>query len=305
MCVSGATFRCCHDNTITITRVRVSGPDHHVRTSPTFTHTPQASTPTDVYCHVGPRPQGPLYVAPGNPRAFDCPSIHITSIAGGVSRGAPAEASWCREHLFLPLDAGLRDPALAPSPGSSLSSRSWMSDLSSCESFSHIYDDVEVELSAAARLALGSPGGSPGCGGGAFGVELWQQKYQHPAAFSPSLSPLQSPTHSPRGSVTEDNWLSRPASRSPWLPESDHCLVFPVPVGLQRLVCPQAVVQTHVPLRQETLLRRRPPRVLLLPPPLPHHDSRCVTAGQRDRRHVGRETCWVPGAPAGVLLPGP
>lgn len=192
--------------------------------------------PTDTYQHVGYLPQGPQYGAQRNPRAFDCPSIQITSIApnshvgqealavGGAEGGCP-EASWSRGQLYLPLDPCYRDPALCPSPCSSLSSRSWISDISSCESFSHAYDD-DHELSDAARLALGSPIGSPlgspGCGGGAFGVELWQQKYQHPSPFSPALSPhqsprqspRQSPCHSPRTSVTEETWLSRrPTSR--------------------------------------------------------------------------------------------
>lgn len=171
-----------------------------------------------------------------NLRAFDCPSIQITSIAvgnhadqagcgleaalavGGAEGGYPVPPPRSRGQLYLPPDACYRDAALCPSPCSSLSSRSWLSDVSSCESFSHVYDDVEVELQDAARLALGSPLasplGSPGCGGGAFGVELWQQQYQHPLAFSPALSPHQSPCQSPRTSVTEESWLHRrPASR--------------------------------------------------------------------------------------------
>lgn len=206
-------------------------------------------SPSDSYQHVGFLPQGPQYGAQRNARAFDCPSIQITSIApnshtgqealaaGGAEGGGgvypeAAAPSWSRGQLYLPLDPCYRDPALCPSPCSSLSSRSWMSDVSSCESFSHgaaaaaTYYDDDHELSDAARLALGSPVGSPigspGCGGGAFGVELWQQKYQHPAPFSPALSPhqsprqspRQSPCHSPRTSVTEETWLSRrPTSR--------------------------------------------------------------------------------------------
>lgn len=177
-------------------------------------------------------------VQPGaqeNLRAFDCPSIQITSIAagnhtdascsleaalavGGAEGGYVEPSLQSRGQLYLPLDTCYRDAALCPSPCSSLSSRSWLSDVSSCESFSHVYDDVEGELQDAARLALGSPFasplGSPGCGGGAFGVELWQQQYQHPLAFSPALSPHQSPCQSPRTSVTEESWMHRrPASR--------------------------------------------------------------------------------------------
>uniref|UniRef100_A0A096MGS3 Nuclear factor of activated T cells 3b n=1 Tax=Poecilia formosa TaxID=48698 RepID=A0A096MGS3_POEFO len=150
-------------------------------------------------------------------RAFDCPSIEITSIAhnhiepgndlevlplGGAEGGYP-EPLWTRDQLYLPLDACYRETALSPSPCSSLSSRSWMSDLSSCESFSHGYDDVEGELQDPALLALGSPG----CRGGAL--------------LSPYQSPRQSPCHSPRTSVTEENWLScRPTSRASSRPTS-------------------------------------------------------------------------------------
>ncbi|KAJ4923543.1 hypothetical protein JOQ06_004081 [Pogonophryne albipinna] len=180
--------------------------------------------------------QGPQYGSLGNTRTFECPSIQITSIAPNShvdpgsgqevmaccrAEGGNPEASW--GQLYLPLVPSYRDPALSASPCSSLSSRSWMSDLSSCESFAH--DDVEAELRDAAHLALCSPVGSPGCGGGAFGVELWQQKYQHPGAFSPSLSPHQSPRqsphHSPRTSVTEESWLTpRPTSRPSSRPTS-------------------------------------------------------------------------------------
>lgn len=223
------------------------GPDLDVRTPPASAAQVLAEQPVlqelyparfpaaDRYQHVG--YQGPQYRTQENPRAFDCPSIQITSIApnnhaepgcslealavGGAEGGYPEP---CRSsgQLYLPLDACYRDAALCPSPCSSLSSRSWVSDLSSCESFSHVCDDLEGELHDAARLALGSPlgspMGSPGCGGGAFGVELWQHKYQHPLAFSPALSPhqspRQSPCHSPRTSVTDESWLNRrPASR--------------------------------------------------------------------------------------------
>lgn len=112
---------------------------------------------------------------------------------------------------------------LRRSPCSSLSSRSWMSELSSCDSFSH-GNDEDADLHNGALLLLpGSPGSGGGGGGqgrgGEFGVELWQQKYQNgqkPACFSPTLSPYQSPQHSPRASVSEDTWMSRrPSSRSP------------------------------------------------------------------------------------------
>lgn len=179
------------------------------------------------------------------------------------------------------MDACYRDQALCPSPCSSLSSRSWMSDLSSCESFSCVYDDVEGELQDAARLALGSPHGSPlgspGCGGGAFGVELWQQKYQHPMAFSPALSPHQSPlgspSHSPRTSVTEESWLNRrPTSRPSSRPTS--------PYGKRRHASSDPRARS----------------------PSPHH-SPSPTPGASPRGSVTDDT-WVgsPGAALGSLL---
>lgn len=68
-----------------------------------------------------------------------------------------------RDHLYLPLEPSYRESSLSPSPASSISSRSWFSDASSCESLSHIYDDVDSELNeAAARFTLGSPLTSPG-----------------------------------------------------------------------------------------------------------------------------------------------
>ncbi|XP_074533076.1 nuclear factor of activated T-cells, cytoplasmic 3-like [Halichoeres trimaculatus] len=249
---------------------------------------------SEDYQHVGYQNQGPQYGLQGNPRAFDPPSIQITSIApnnhvepessqaglavGGAEGGYP-EASWSRGQLYLPLDPCYRDQALCPSPCSSLSSRSWMSDLSSCESFSHVYDDVEGELRDAARLALGSPAGSPmgspGCGGGAFGVELWQQKYQHPMAFSPVLSPhqspRQSPCHSPRTSVTEESWLNRrPTSRPSSRPTS--------PCGKRR----HSSADPHARS------------------PSPHH-SPSPTPGASPRGSITDDN-WV-GSPAGVLGP--
>ncbi|XP_072242603.1 nuclear factor of activated T-cells, cytoplasmic 3-like [Leuresthes tenuis] len=198
-------------------------------------HTSYAPT-TDYIPHAGYQYEGPYCGPQGNLRTFDCPSIQITSIAHnhhvepgssqellavGGADGGHTEPLWSRDQLYLPLDPCYRETTLCPSPCSSLSSRSWMSDVSSCESFSHVYDDVEGELRDAALLSLGSPG----CGGGAFGVELWQQKYQHPSAFSPVLSPhqspRQSPCHSPRTSITEESWLNRrPTSRPSSRPTS-------------------------------------------------------------------------------------
>ncbi|KAM9376404.1 nuclear factor of activated T-cells, cytoplasmic 3-like [Pholidichthys leucotaenia] len=287
---------------------RQTGPDVTVRTPPSSTqtlteqpffqelqtHPSTCFPPTDQ--HTSFQSQVPQYTALGNPRAFDCPSIQITSIAPnnyvepggsqevlavGGAEGGYAEGSWSRDQLYLSLDPCYRDPALCPSPCSSMSSRSWMSDLSSCESFSNMYDDVDGELRDAARLALGSPFGSPlgspGCGGGAFGVELWQQRYQHPGAFSPALSPYQSPRqspcHSPRTSVTEESWLNRrPTSRPSSRPTS--------PCGKRR----HSGADSHTRS------------------PSPHH-SPSPTPGASPRGSVTDDT-WVgsPGGSLGLLL---
>ncbi|XP_011853396.1 PREDICTED: nuclear factor of activated T-cells, cytoplasmic 3 [Mandrillus leucophaeus] len=161
----------------------------------------------------------------GGPKPFECPSIQITSISPNCHQEIDAHEDDLqindpereflerpsRDHLYLPLEPSYRESSLSPSPASSISSRSWFSDASSCESLSHIYDDVDSELNeAAARFTLGSPltspGGSPG---GCPGEETWHQQY----GLGHSLSPRQSPCHSPRSSVTDENWLSpRPAS---------------------------------------------------------------------------------------------
>ncbi|KAK2920395.1 hypothetical protein Q8A73_002599 [Channa argus] len=180
------------------------------------------------------------------PKAFECPSIQITSISPSCPQEMDAndedlrsngpdgdyhgDRPLSRDHLYLTLDHSYRDSSLSPSPCSSLSSRSWFSDASSCESFSHIYDDVDSELNeAAARFTLGSPLTSPGCtsphtGGG---VLEEQPHWPHPPppfvhqSHSVSLSPRQSPCHSPRTSVTDENWLSpRPPSRPSSRPTS-------------------------------------------------------------------------------------
>uniref|UniRef100_A0A3B4BE51 RHD domain-containing protein n=1 Tax=Periophthalmus magnuspinnatus TaxID=409849 RepID=A0A3B4BE51_9GOBI len=169
-----------------------------VRANPSSTQNLDLQDPNlNIYHHhvtpqsqQQPQLQGTQYGAQGNPRAFDCPSIQITSIAPNNhidqcqdvqgAEGGYSDASWSRDQLYLPVDVCYRDQTLCPSPCSSLSSRS------------------------------------------AFGVELWQQKYQHPMAFSPALSPHQSPLgspcHSPRTSVTEESWLNRRPSSRPTSP---------------------------------------------------------------------------------------
>lgn len=178
------------------------------------------------------------------PKTFECPSIQITSISPSCQQEMDAneddlrtngpngdyhgDRPLSRDHLYLPLDHSYRDSSLSPSPCSSLSSRSWFSDASSCESFSHVYDDVDSELNeAAARFTLGSPLTSPGCASPQTGVGLLEEpphwQHHHPAFMhnAISLSPRQSPCHSPRTSVTDENWLSpRPPSRPSSRPNS-------------------------------------------------------------------------------------
>ncbi|XP_054625952.1 nuclear factor of activated T-cells, cytoplasmic 3 isoform X2 [Dunckerocampus dactyliophorus] len=204
---------------------------------------PQSYEPQDSKYGTSPLlPSAPVEA----PKAFECPSIQITSIspscqqemdanerdlrANGPDGDYHSDRPLSRDHLYLPLDHSYRDSSLSPSPCSSLSSRSWFSDASSCESFSHVYDDVESELNeAAARFTLGSPLTSPGCTSPQAGVgnleEPSQWQHHHPSfvhhSHSISLSPRQSPCHSPRTSVTDENWLSpRPTSRPSSRPTS-------------------------------------------------------------------------------------
>ncbi|KAJ6666063.1 hypothetical protein lerEdw1_000967 [Lerista edwardsae] len=173
------------------------------------------------------------YSSLGGPKPFECPSIQITSISPNCHQGIEANENELhangpqneymerpsRDHLYLPLEPSYRESSLSPSPASSISSRSWFSDASSCESISHIYDDVDSELNeAAARFTLGSPLASPGGSPRGCPVdEPWQQFY----GFGHALSPRQSPCHSPRTSITDENWLSpRPTSRPSSRPTS-------------------------------------------------------------------------------------
>nr|XP_035970864.1 nuclear factor of activated T-cells, cytoplasmic 3 isoform X4 [Halichoerus grypus] len=194
-------------------------PSHSSVLSPSFQL--QGHKNYEGTCEIPESKYNPL----GGPKPFECPSIQITSISPNCHQEIDAheddlhindpEREYLerpsRDHLYLPLEPSYRESSLSPSPASSISSRSWFSDASSCESLSHIYDDVDSELNeAAARFTLGSPltspGGSPG---GCPGEESWHQQY----GLGHSLSPRQSPCHSPRSSVTDENWLSpRPAS---------------------------------------------------------------------------------------------
>lgn len=228
---------------------------------PLFAGSPDYPTGQQGSCTTQPyATPHPAYIQPmeSPSRVFDCPSIHITSIPAnchqdlGVHQldqsadacGEDTAASLLRDQLFLPLDPSYRDTSsLCPSPCSSLSSRSWLSDASSCESFSHIYDDVEAELNeAAARVHLASPLMSPQASPlpspltspqaspqvsplvspygspsylAAYGDDPWY-RYHHQQQplqyqYTQSLSPYQSP----RTSITEETWLSpRPHSSS-------------------------------------------------------------------------------------------
>lgn len=177
--------------------------------------------------------QDPKCDPSGGPKLFECPSIQITSISPNCHQDTetPQELQKgdlencyierpSHDHLHLKLEPCYREPSLSPSPGSSISSRSWFSDASSCESVSHIYDDVESELNeAAARFSLGSPLTSPSCSPRGFlNDDAWQS-----FGYGTSLSPRQSPCHSPRTSITDENWLSpRPTSRPSSRPSSPY-----------------------------------------------------------------------------------
>ncbi|KAL0968588.1 hypothetical protein UPYG_G00268910 [Umbra pygmaea] len=276
----------------------------HLQQSPQHQQTALNQAPLQAYDNYQPgsshEAHSPRYGPVGrHPKAFDCPSIQITSISQShhelasnqsavpVSRAddGGGECShdqlWSRDHLYLPLEPST---SLNPSPCSSLSSRSWLSDMSSCESFSHVYDDVEAELNeAAARFTLSSPLASPlvspGCSpqgqaAGGFGVELWQQQY---FMNTLPLSPHQSPRQSPRNSITDENWLNpRPTSRSGSRPTS--------PCGKRRHS--SADVYGHGPS-----------------PSTSPHQSPCPTPGHSPRGSVTEDT-WVVGSPgaAGGLL---
>ncbi|KAK6317938.1 hypothetical protein J4Q44_G00112290 [Coregonus suidteri] len=251
-----------------------------------------------------------------HPKAFDCPSIQITSIShshqelgssqdavliSGADGGGECsrEPSSSRDHLYLSLDPCYRDSSsLNLSPCSSLSSRSWLSDMSSCESFSHVYDDVEAELNeAAARFTLGSPLASPlaspvcspqGQAAGGFGVELWQQQYfMSTHSLSPRQSPRQSPHQSPRQSPRQSPCHSprNSVTDENWLnprPTSRSGSRPTSPCGKRR----HSSADVH----------------LASPSPSPHH-SPSPTPGHSPRGSVTEDT-WVVGSPGamGALL---
>ncbi|KAI4830316.1 hypothetical protein KUCAC02_001955 [Chaenocephalus aceratus] len=194
---------------------------------------PRYEAPDSKYGSSPLLPSAPLEA----PKAFECPSIQITSIspscqqemdaneqdlrANGPDGDYHVDRPVSRDHLYLPLDHSYRDTSLSPT--GSLTPPP-------VKSFSHVYDDVDSELNeAAARFTLGSALTSPGCispqtcGGVLEEQPNWQ--HHHPAfvhhSHSISLSPRTSPCHSPRTSVTDENWLSpRPTSRPSSRPTS-------------------------------------------------------------------------------------
>ncbi|XP_072279082.1 nuclear factor of activated T-cells, cytoplasmic 3 [Pyxicephalus adspersus] len=207
---------------------------------PWHSHQPHRAACSPISCFQGSKSfnntnevEEPKCNSSGAPKTFECPSIQITSISPNCHQDIETTQEEqkgdiendyverpARDHLHLQLEPSYRESSLSPSPGSSISSRSWFSDASSCESISHIYDDVESELNeAAARFSLGSPLTSPSCSPRGFpNDDAWQQ-----FGYSASLSPRQSPCHSPRTSITDENWLSpRPTSGPSSRPSSPY-----------------------------------------------------------------------------------
>ncbi|XP_015270182.1 PREDICTED: nuclear factor of activated T-cells, cytoplasmic 3 [Gekko japonicus] len=229
-CASGCIFNVDHSSSSVNHPICI--PCHGFQSHPS-----PLSSPTRLHSHKGYEGSCEIpeskYSPLGGPKPFECPSIQITSISPNCHQGIEASENELhtngpqneymdrpsRDHLYLPLEPSYRDSSLSPSPASSISSRSWFSDASSCESVSHIYDDVDSELNeAAARFTLGSPLASPGGSPrGCLLDEPWQPSY----GFGHALSPRQSPCHSPRTSITDENWLSpRPTSRPSSRPTS-------------------------------------------------------------------------------------
>ncbi|XP_054856325.1 nuclear factor of activated T-cells, cytoplasmic 3 [Eublepharis macularius] len=229
-CTSGCIFSVDHSSSSVNHPICI--PCHGFQSHPSPLSSPtrlQGHKSYEGTCEVPESKYSPL----GGPKPFECPSIQITSISPNCHQGIEASENELhtngpqneymdrpsRDHLYLPLEPSYRESSLSPSPASSISSRSWFSDASSCESISHIYDDVDSELNeAAARFNLGSPLASPGGSPRGCPVdEPWQASY----GFGHTLSPRQSPCHSPRTSITDENWLSpRPTSRPSSRPTS-------------------------------------------------------------------------------------
>ncbi|KAJ8398362.1 hypothetical protein AAFF_G00429320 [Aldrovandia affinis] len=196
------------------------------------------------------QPPGSRPSLPAGRPAFDCPSIQITSTPPscpqqtGAAEDGPRATGPDGDHhldrppsrgqLYLPLEPPSRDASLSPSPCSSLSSRSWFSDGSSCESLSLIYDDdIDPELSeATARFSLVS---SPS------GDEPWPRP-RRPPRPSPSRSPtpvLQAPPPRAappaprRGGTPLLPGTASPRKRGPAAPGPFHCCPPEVDVPLK------------------------------------------------------------------------
>ncbi|KAK1152015.1 nuclear factor of activated T-cells, cytoplasmic 4-like isoform X2 [Acipenser oxyrinchus oxyrinchus] len=153
------------------------------------------------------------YIQLDSSRILECPSIQITPISPQDSQEETYYCPWertSRDHLYLPLDPfSYRDGgSLSPSSASSLSSRSWVSDASSCDSL--LLGDEEELNEATSQFNLGtrptsprlgpllsspaSPSSRPASPGG---------KRRHSGCLD-SYSPLPSPSISRRGSFSED-----------------------------------------------------------------------------------------------------
>ncbi len=230
----------------------------------------------------------------GPPKAFECPSIQITSISPSCQQemevsddemrakgpdGDYHNRPLSRDHLYLPLDHSYRDSSLSPSPCSSLSSRSWFSDASSCESVSHVFDDVDSELNeAAARFTLGSPltlawllsagwttGGNVATAAPPSSLNL----HSLPFSFAWPLS-LAPPVALPLAPYQHHRWeLAEPS------------------------LTLTALFTSDVALREETPLQRwyMLPG-LFIAPSLPNCYARPLAQGECDRRHLDRKPVY-------------
>ncbi|XP_039601652.1 nuclear factor of activated T-cells, cytoplasmic 4 [Polypterus senegalus] len=160
------------------------------------------------------------FIQLGGSRILECPSIQITTISpeNHYSEENEPYSGWermSRDHLYLPLDPfAYRDAgSLSPSPASSLSSRSWISEASSCESLQLLCDEDELN-EATSRFSLGSPIASPRPSSPRLLSYLLptspssrptspggKRRY---SSYSEGYSPLPSPSISRRGSFSED-----------------------------------------------------------------------------------------------------
>ncbi|XP_040027867.2 nuclear factor of activated T-cells, cytoplasmic 4 isoform X1 [Gasterosteus aculeatus] len=213
-------------------------------------------------------------------RVVECPSIQITTISPEDDPAPPISSywdmggggGWDRERLYLPLldpftyrerCPGSLSPS--PSPGSSPSSRGWLSPASSCDSLL-----VEEEELNEAAVSFGlSPSSRPTSPGG--------KKRRN--------SPLASPCTSRRGSYSEELQGCNLEGRDPSAPQSQ------APPGGCELSIPQKTRKTSL----EQLSSREVDQE-----PAPGHGSPCPPPdGQQSRRDpplLGMDYLSVPPA---------